>query len=83
MLDPAFAYSPGTLKVDNSEATGSTVEAIYAAVDTAAPLTDIIDADVASVSGNTVNVGNQYVANGELDIAANRVWALLFTVRMQ
>lgn len=83
VLNPAFAYSSGSIKVDNSVSTGSTVGAIYASVSGTAPLTDAIDADVASISGNTINVGNRYVANGQLDIAANRVWALLFTVRMQ
>jgi hypothetical protein len=83
VLDPAFAYSTGSLKVDNSAANGSTVGAIYTAVNGTSPLTDVIDADVASISGSTIDVGNRFVANGRLDIAANRIWALLFTVRMQ
>jgi titin len=83
VLDAAFAYSTGSLKADNSVATGATVGAIYAAVNAASPLTDGVDGDVASVSGSTIDVGNQNAANGQLDIAADRVWALLFTVRMQ
>ena len=83
VLDPAFAYSAGSLRVDNSVATGSSVGAVYAAVSAATPLTDIIDADVASISGNTIDVGDRFVGNGQLDIAAGRIWALLFTVRMQ
>ena len=83
VLDPAFAYSTGSLKVDNSVATGATVGVIYSAVNGTAALSDTIDADVASVVGSTIDVGNQYVGNGPLDIAANRIWALLFTVRMQ
>ena len=83
VLDPAFAYSAGSLKIDNSVATGATVGPIYAAVNGTAALTDTIDADVASISGSTIDVGNQYVGNGPLDIAANRIWALLFTVKMQ
>jgi titin len=83
VLDPAFAYSTESLKVDNSVASGSTVGAIYTAVNGTTQLSDVIDADVASISGNTIDVGNQFVGNGPLDIAANRIWALLFTVRMQ
>jgi hypothetical protein len=83
VLDPAFAYSSGSLRVDNSVASGASLDTIYSAVRGTSPLTDVIDGDVASVSGSTVDIGNQFVANGQLDIAANRVWALLFTVRMQ
>jgi hypothetical protein len=83
VLEPSFAYSTGSIKVDNSVAVGSSVAAIYSAVNATAPLTDVIDADVASITGNTINVGNSVAANGQLDIAANRVWALLFTIRMQ
>jgi hypothetical protein len=83
VLDPAFAYSSGSIKVDNSAAVGSSVADIYSAVNAAPPLTDAIDADVASITGSTINIGDRFAANGQLDIAANRIWALLFTVRMQ
>jgi hypothetical protein len=83
VLDQAFAYSTGSLKVDNSVAVGASVQAIYSAVNGNPVLTDVIDADVASISGSTIDVGDRFVGNGTLDIAANRVWALLFTVRMQ
>ena len=83
VLDPAFAYSAGSLKVDNSVATGGTVGVIYSAVNGTAALSDTIDADVASVVGSTIDVGNRFVPNGPLNITANRIWALLFTVRMQ
>jgi hypothetical protein len=69
--------------VDNSAASGSTVGAIFMAVDAAAPLSDAVDADVGSVSGGVIDVGNRFVPNGQLDIVSGRVWALLFTVRMQ
>lgn len=83
LLDPAFAYSTGSLKVDNSVASGETVGAIYAAVNALSPHTDEIDTDVVSITGATISAGDRFVANGRLDIAANRIWALLFTVRMQ
>ena len=85
VLDSAFAYSAGSLKVDNSAANGATVGAIYTAVNNAGtPVTDAISDDVASAVGVTIDVGNSVVfTNTQLDIAANRIWALLFTVRMQ
>ena len=84
VLDPAFAYLTESLKVDNSAASGSTVGAIYTAVNAGTPVTDAISDDVASAVGVTINVGNSVVlTNTQLDIAANKVWALLFTVRMQ
>ena len=83
LLDPAFAYSTGSLKVDNSVASGETVGAIYATVNASSPLTDEIDIDVVSITGATISAGDRFVANSRLDIAANRIWALLCTVRMQ
>jgi hypothetical protein len=90
VLAAAFAYQAGTLKVDNSVAacaaaacTGVEEAAIYAAVDATAVKTDAVDADVVSVAGATIDAGNQYIANGQLNLAATRVWALLFTVTLQ
>jgi hypothetical protein len=83
VLDSAFAYSSGSLKVDNSAAVGTSVQTIYATVNGTAALSDTIDADVASITGSTIDVGDRFVGNGTLDILANRIWALLFTVRMQ
>ena len=31
----------------------------------------------------TIDAGDQNAANAQLDIAANKVWALLFTVKIQ
>jgi parallel beta-helix repeat protein len=92
VLDPAFAYEPGTLRVSNAvaacaDATCTPVEeaAIRADVAAAAPLTDAADGDVASYSAGTrtIDAGDEHAANARLDIAAARVWALIFTVRMQ
>jgi hypothetical protein len=90
VLDPAFAYTAGTLKVDNvvvncatAVCTGPEEAAIYASVNATAARTDAVDADVISRSAATINAGNASVANGQLNIAANRVWAMLFTVVMQ
>ena len=50
----------------------------------AGTVSDAVDGDVASVTGATINAGDQNEAgNGPLDIAANRVWAILFRTLMQ
>ncbi len=91
VLDPLFAFQTGTIKVDSSVAncaatacTPAEQAAIYAAVDASAALTDAVDGDVASFTGGTtVDAGNQSQANGQLDVPANSVLALMFTVQMQ
>jgi len=92
VLDPLFAYQAGTIKVDNAVAacaaaacTGAEEAAIFASADAQAARTDAVDADVASYSAatTTIDAGNQNVANGQLDVAASTVWAVVVTVRMQ
>ncbi|MEL7450471.1 MAG: right-handed parallel beta-helix repeat-containing protein, partial [Pseudomonadota bacterium] len=90
LLDPAFAYQPGTLRIDNSVAncaaaacTPAEEAAVYAAVAGTGALTDAVDGDVASFSAATVHAGDESVANAQLDAAAGRVLALVFAVKMQ
>ena len=90
ILDPTFSYQINTMKVDNSVAncaaitcTAGEESVIYTAVDGVLASTDAVDGDVVSISGTMIDVGNQNVANAQLNIAANRVWALLFTVKMK
>lgn len=90
-LDPAFAYQTGTVRVDSSvpncasgNCTAAEEAAIYTAVNAQAPVNDVVDADVASVTGgNTIDVGNQNQSNAQLNVPANRAWAVLFTVKIQ
>jgi hypothetical protein len=89
VLDAAFAYQAGTLKVTNAIAqcaaaacTAPEEEGIFTAVDGGTAVTDGVDADVASITGATIDVGDENVANGQLDINANSVWALVFDVVM-
>jgi predicted outer membrane repeat protein len=89
VLDPAFQYQAGTIQVNNSVAectlavcTAAEELGIFTAVDGAGFLTDAIDGDVASITGGTIDAGNQNVANLQLDINANAVWAILFSVKM-
>jgi len=91
VLDPLFLYQGGTIRVDNAVAncalaacTQAEIDAVYAsAILPANARTDGVDADTASFAGVTVDAGNQNVANGQLDVAANTVMALVFTVTVQ
>ena len=90
VLDALFLYTAGTIRVDNSVAecalaacTAAEELAIYNAARVTAALTDIVDADTVSFAGVTLNAGNQVVANGQLDAAANAVLAVVFTVQVQ
>jgi uncharacterized repeat protein (TIGR01451 family) len=92
VLAALFAYEAGTLKIDNSVAncaaaacTAPEEAAIYAAVDASAALTDAVDGDTVTYTGGTttIDAGNENAGNAELDAAANRVLALLFTVQVQ
>lgn len=92
VLDPLFVYQVGTIRVDNSVAncaatacTPAEEDAIYAAAAAATAGTDPIDApDTVSFNGgNTVDVGDQSVANGQVDAAGNAVLAVVFTVQVQ
>ncbi len=79
ILAVGFTYQAGTLKVDNSVATGGAAAAIYAAVDATGALDDAVDGvDVAGITGTTISVGST-AGNVQLDINASAVWALLLT----
>jgi len=83
VLDATFGYQATTIKVDNSQATGATEANIYAAVNATAALDDGVDGtDVAGIAGATVSAGSG-AGNVQVDVAANSVWAILFTVQMQ
>ncbi len=89
MLDAAFQYQTGTIQVDNSvgecalaACTAAEEQTIFTTVDGAAFLSDAVDGDVASITGSTMDVGNQNAANAQFDIAADKVWAILFSVKM-
>ncbi len=91
VLDPLFAYQAGSIRVDNTHVNcagasctlGEEVT-IYASAVAAGAGTDAVDApDTVSFAGVTVDVGDQTVANGRQDAAANRVLAVVFTVQVQ
>ncbi len=89
-LDPTFAYQASTLKVNNStsdcvleDCTPAEEATIFSDVDVLAAKTDAVDGDVVSITGSTIDAGDQNVANGVASAAASKVWALLFEVKMQ
>jgi uncharacterized repeat protein (TIGR01451 family) len=95
VLDPLFVYTAGTIRVLTHDVlgNGSCVIAactpaeeadIYAAVSAAGVNTDAVDlGDTSSFAGVTVDVGNGTVANGQLNVAADRVVAVVFTAQVQ
>jgi hypothetical protein len=92
VMDPAFVYQTGTIKLDGS-VTGCVADtctvaeeaAVFASVDAQAPGTDAVDGDsVGYTAGSaTIDAGNQDQPNQQLDVGANRVLAILFSVRVQ
>ncbi|MCP3978317.1 MAG: hypothetical protein GY716_03155 [bacterium] len=90
VLDPLFQYSSGGLRFDNSVAscaastcTPGEEDTIFAAVDSGTVGTEGTGDDIVSVSGATIDVGNQNATNAKLQIPASSVWALLITVTLQ
>jgi len=83
VLAAGFAYQSGTLKVDASQATGASVNNIYLGVVGTAAITDAVGpADVAGITGATISAGAS-AGNAQLDVPADTVWAMLFTVEVQ
>jgi len=90
VLDPLFAYQAGTIRVDNAVAncavavcTAAEEVAIYASAIAVGANSDGVNADTSSFAGVTVDAGDQSVANGTLNVAANTVLAVVFTVQVQ
>ncbi len=91
VLDPLFLYQAGTIRVDNSVGDcalavcdAAEEAAIYAAASAVAANTDAVNlGDTSSFAGVTVDAGDQSVANGTLNVAANTVLAVVFTVQVQ
>ncbi len=89
VLDPTFAYVGGTILYDNSVATcaGGTCTTSEESTILAAALagtvgTDGVDGDVVSYTGSTLDIGDAIVANNQLDILAEKIWAVVFTVKI-
>jgi hypothetical protein len=90
ILDPVFLYVAGSINYDNSVATCALTDctvaeeaAIFAATDSGTVGTDALDGDAVNFAGVTLDVGNENVANAQLDIAGSKVWAVIFSFRIQ
>ncbi len=90
VLDVLFVYQADSIRVDNSVGDcGATCDAaeeaaIYAAAAAVLPTnSDGVDADTSSFAGVTVSAGDEGIANARLDVAANSVLAVVFTVQVQ
>ena len=96
VLEATFLYQgvaetgTSSLKVNNSTAACTLVDCtageettIFNDVDATAVKTEGVDGDEVSITGVTIDAGDQNVANATVNIAANTVWALLFEVKMQ
>ena len=91
VLDPLFLYQAGTIRFDNTHINcvgAACIPAeevtIYTAALGGTVVSDAVDGpDVGSFAGVTVDVGDEVIAgNGQLDAAANRVLAVIFTVQV-
>ena len=89
VLDPAFQYQLESMQVDNSVAECAAAIcdaaeelAIFTAINGAPVLTDALGDDVVSYAAATIDAGNGNVGNLQLDINADSVWAILFSVKM-
>lgn len=91
VLNPAFQYLAGTIQVSNSVAECATAsctpaeeQAVFAATDAVAFLSDVVDGDVASYNGasTSVDAGNSNASNQTLNINGDSVWAIMFSAKM-
>ena len=89
VLDVLFVYQAESIRVDNSvDDCGVTCDAaeeaaIYAAASAVGNNLDAVDGDTSSFAGVTVDAGNETVGNAQLNGAANKVLAVVFTVQVQ
>jgi hypothetical protein len=85
VLAATFAYQTGTIKVDTTQATGATVAAIYAAANAGTATTDLVSAaDQAGYTAGSLTISaGQTAGNGKVLVPAGKVWALVFSTKMQ
>ncbi len=85
-----FAYQAGSIRVDSSLVSsvvcpGGVCDeaAIFSSADVGSAKSEAVDLDEVSLSGVTIHAGDGADANARLDLAADRVWAIVFTVVIQ
>lgn len=89
VLNPGFSYVLESMTFDNTEGECtlpdcSTTEesAIYTAADGGTTGSDTEDTDEVNYDSGILNAGSGNASNAQLDLLANKVWAVVFTVRM-
>ncbi|NNE43885.1 MAG: hypothetical protein HKN12_06735 [Gemmatimonadetes bacterium] len=89
ILDPAFTYVPGSMRVWNgtvacvaANCTPAEEATIYADVKVGVVGTDAVDGDQVAFVGNTFYAGNRHVASLQFNPTGNRVAALLLTAEV-
>ena len=92
VLDAAFTYQTGSMKVSNDIAESAAADCdageedtIFSTLDTSGTVVSdaVDDPDVASYASGTIDVGDGTIAgNGQLDINADSVWGLIFEVTL-
>ncbi|MFN0151655.1 MAG: LamG-like jellyroll fold domain-containing protein [bacterium] len=90
VLDAGFAYVAGTMRFANTTSncagascSGAEEQTIFDDAAAGTGLSDAIDGDVATFGASTIELGKQNAGNAQLDIAAGKVWAVVFTVKVQ
>lgn len=90
VLDPTFEYVAGSLKAADvttncatTTCTAGEEASILSDALAGTALTDAVDGDAGAVTGTTIQIGRANAGNGQLDIAANKVYAVTFQVRMR
>lgn len=90
VLDLGFAYEVESMRSANitancatSSCTGAEEQAIFDDAVAGAALTDAADTDVATFGSGVIEIGKQNAGNAQLDIADGKVWAIVFTVKVQ
>jgi hypothetical protein len=90
VLDPAFAYVAGTMTAADVTADCSALTCtapeeatILAAALAGTALTDAVDGDAGAVSGTTIQLGKANAGSAQLDLAAGKVYAVVFRARMK
>ncbi|MCB9464127.1 MAG: right-handed parallel beta-helix repeat-containing protein [Candidatus Eisenbacteria bacterium] len=92
VLDPAFEYQSGSIRVDSSASaciagscTTTEEQSIFTAAKAASAGTDAVDGDAVSYTAGTktIDAGDESAANLQLDIPANSALGLLFEVKVR
>jgi uncharacterized repeat protein (TIGR01451 family) len=94
VLDATFSYGGTAIRIGSvaactSDTTNGTCDgtekaALYSAIMATSAINDAVEAgDVVGVTGSTVDIGNQNVANAQLNVPGNTMWGVIIEVTIQ